>query len=60
MYIYMLYIAAMIHTFDGAHIGIVSAENDTLLAITPTQNVTIGTVSATAGESVNFTLHAQG
>ena len=65
------YIAAMIHTLDKGNlgagktdihalIGIVSAEDDTLLTITPTQNVTIGTVSATAGESVNFTLHAQG
>ena len=61
------YIAAMIHTVDRiivdevtdihALIGIVSAEDDTLLTITPIQNVTIGTVSATAGESVNFTLH---
>ena len=62
------YIAAMIHTLDKGNlgagntdihalIGIVSAEDDTLLTITPTQNVTIGTVSATAGESVNFTLH---
>ena len=62
------YIAAMIHTLDGVNIdigyrdihaliGIVSPEDDTLLTVTPTQNVTIGTVSATAGESVNFTLH---
>ena len=62
------YIAAMIHTLDGAifdtgyrgfHalVGIVSAEDDTLLTITPTQNVTIGTELATAGESVVVTLH---
>ena len=40
-----------------AHVGIVSAENDTLLTITPTQNVTIGTDSVEASESVLVTLH---
>ena len=61
------YIAAMIHTLDNSifygnyeeiHslIGIVSAERDTLLTITPTQNVTIGTESVKAGESVLVTL----
>ena len=62
------YIAAMIHTLDEggfgagrtdihALIGIVSAEDDTLLTITPTQNVTIGTEPAKAGESVAAILH---
>ena len=62
------YIAAMIHTLDGGYsvlgyidyhalIGIVSAEDDTLLTITPTHNVTIGTEPAKAGESVVVTLH---
>ena len=55
------YIAAMIHTLYGsnyhAHVGIVAAGNDTLLTITPTQNVTIGTESVQAGESVLVTLH---
>ena len=62
------YIAAMIHTVDrldfhGSHtvhslVGIVSATNDTFLTITPTQNVTIGTESVKAGDSVNVTLHS--
>ena len=53
------YIAAMIHTLNNfhAHIGIVSAENDTLLTVTPTQNVSIGTESVQAGESVLVALH---
>ena len=62
------YIAAMMHTLDGGTfngtfedihslIGIVSMENDTLLTITPTQNVTIGTESVQAGESILVTLH---
>ena len=64
------YIAAMIHTVDNevlvpraravdihALIGIVSGEDDTFLTITPNQNVTIGTESVEAGESVLVTLH---
>ena len=62
------YIAAMFHTHDSAYlydgyemihslVGVVSAENDTLLTITPTQNVIIGTESVQAGESVLVTLH---
>ena len=62
------YIAAMIHTLDNSTfygnyayihslIGMVSTESDTLLTITPTQNVTIGTESVQAGESVLVTLH---
>ena len=62
------YIAAMIHTLDNSTffnkyedihslIGMVSMESDTLLTITPTQNVTIGTESVEAGESVLVTLH---
>ena len=59
------YIAAMIHTVDtisngqvNIHslVGIVSVENDTMLTITPTQNVTIGTESVEAGGSINVTL----
>ena len=62
------YIAAMIHTIDSGFlgagltdihslIGIVSTENDTLLTITPTRNVTIGTESVGAGDSIDVTLH---
>ena len=62
------YIAAMIHTLDNSTfydnyvdihslIGIVSAERDTLLTITPNQDVIIGTESVEAGESVLVTLH---
>ena len=62
------YIAAMIHTIDSGYlgagltdihslIGIVSTENDTLLTITPTRNVTIGTESVGAGDSIDVTLH---
>ena len=62
------YIAAMIHTLDQgdfgsgvvplhALIGIVSTEDDTLLTITPTRNVTIGTESVRDGASVTATLH---
>ena len=62
------YIAAMIHTLSGlthdsgvldvhSLVGIVSVANDTLLTITPTQNVTFGTESVEAGESVPVTLH---
>ena len=62
------YIAAMIHTLDNSTfygnyeeihslIGIISAEMDTLLTITPTQDVTIGTESVEAGETVLVTLH---
>ena len=40
-----------------ALVGIVSAENDTLLTITPYHNVTIGTESVKAGESMDVTLH---
>ena len=61
------YIAAMIHTLDSgslsgtavdihALVGIVSGEDDTFLTITPNQNVTIGTESVKAGESVLVTL----
>ena len=61
------YIAAMIHTLDNAilfgepvdiHalVGIVSGEDDTFLTITPTHNVTIGTQTVEAGESVLVTL----
>ena len=53
------YIAATYHTYSSyyAHVGIVSLENDTLLTITPTQSVTIGTESVEAGESVLIALH---
>ena len=62
------YIAALIHTLDRAYlsggysdihalVGIVSTENDTLLTITPTRDVTIGTESVQAGRSVLVTLH---
>ena len=66
------YIAAMIHTLNRqvlsgyseagvkdihSLVGIVSAENDTLLKITPSRNVTIGTESVKAGDSINVTLH---
>ena len=60
------YIAAMIHTLDTINdeevdihslVGIVSAENDTMLTITPTQNVTIGRETVEAGNSINVTLH---
>ena len=61
------YIAAMIHTLDtishggeevDTHslVGIVSVENDTMLTITPTQNVTIGTETVEAGNSIDVTL----
>ena len=58
------YIAAMIHTLDtiqygvDAHslVGIVSVENDTMLTITPTHNVTIGTETVEAGNSIDVTL----
>ena len=61
------YIAAMMHSggkldlgnglFDiHSLVGIVSAENDTLLTITPTHNVSIGTESVEAGDSINVTL----
>ena len=61
------YIAAMIHTLDTiSHggeeadihslVGIVSVENDTMLTITPTQNVTIGTETVEAGNSIDVTL----
>ena len=61
------YIAAMIHTLDSgtlsgtavdiyALVGIVSGENDTFLKITPTQNVTIGSETVEAGDSINVTL----
>ena len=61
------YIAAMIHTLDSgtlsgtkvdiyALVGIVSGEDDTFLTITSPQNVTIGTESVKAGESVLVTL----
>ena len=65
------YIAVMFHTLDESRfsfskgnivdirslVGIVSTENDTLLTITPTQNVTIDTELVTTGESINVTLH---
>ena len=62
------YIAAMIHTVDRGYfgagitdihavIGIVSAEDDTLLKIRPTRNVTIGTELIKAGESIDVRLH---
>ena len=62
------YLAAMIHTLDGgtfngmfedihSFVGIVSTENDTLLTITPTRDVTIGTESVQAGNSIVITLH---
>ena len=61
------YIAAMIHTLDrglfGKYkdihslVGIVSTGNDTLLTITPTQNVNISTESVEAGGSIVITLH---
>ena len=62
------YIAAMIHTLDRgsfgagttdiyAVIGIVSAENNTLLNIRPTGDVTIGTELIKAGESIDVALH---
>ena len=63
------YIAAMVHTLAGgtfntgetayihALVGIVSMENDTLLTITPTHDVNIGTESVAAGESIDVTLH---
>ena len=63
------YIAEMIHTVDSAVVvpearevdihallGKISREDDTFLTITPTQNVTIGTESVEAGESVLVTL----
>ena len=63
------YFAVMIHTLDSGYlkvtdgmvdihalVGIVSAKSDTLLTITPTQNVTIGTESVQAGESIDVTL----
>ena len=63
------YIAAMIHTLNNvvlvagaqaedihALVGIVSVEDDTLLTITPNQDVTIGTQLVEAGESVLVTL----
>ena len=59
------YIAAMIHTVDTIRngqvdihslVGIVSVENDTMLTITPTHNVTIGTETVAAGDSINVTL----
>ena len=62
------YIAAMFHSgsvlslgngLADIHslVGIVSVENDTLLTITPTQNVTIGTDFVEAGNSIDVTLH---
>jgi len=62
------YIAAMIHTLDTiSHggevadihslVGIVSVENDSVLTITPTHNVTIGTETVEAGSSIDVTLH---
>ena len=62
------YIAAMIHTLDSATftesredvhslVGIVSTENDTLLSITPTGDVSIGTESVKPGETILVTLH---
>ena len=60
------YIAAMIHTLDTIRngqvdihslVGIVSVENDTMLTITPTQNVIIGTETVEAGNSIDVTLH---
>ena len=62
------YIAAMIHTVDRGYfdagitdihavIGIVSAEDDTLLNIRPTRDVTIGTELIKAGESIDVILH---
>ena len=64
------YIAAMIHTLDTlsfdagttesdiyAVVGIVSAENNTLLNIRPTRDVTIGTELIKAGESIDVALH---
>ena len=59
------YIAAMIHTVDTIRngqvdihslVGIVSVENDTMLTITPTHNVNIGTETVEAGDSINVTL----
>ena len=61
------YIAAMMHSGDRLDlgnglfdihslVGIVSAENDTLLTITPTQNVSIGTETVEAGNSIDITL----
>ena len=58
------YIAAMIHTLDTINhgvdihslVGIVSVENDTMLTITPTHNVTIGAETVAAGDSINVTL----
>ena len=62
------YIATMIHTLDRGSfngesedvhslVGIVSTRNDTLLTITPTQNVNISTESVEAGGSIVITLH---
>ena len=59
------YIAAMIHTQNSSEdgrpihslVGIVSVENDTLLTITPTHDMTIGGESVEAGDSINVTLH---
>ena len=62
------YIAAMIHTLDTVSyqgekadihslVGIVSVENDTMLTITPTHNVTIGRETVEAGNSIDVTLH---
>ena len=62
------YIAAMIHTLDGGNfngtfqdihslVGVVSTEDNTLLTITPTQNVTIGNDIVEAGDSIAITLH---
>ena len=42
-----------IHSF----VGIVSTETDTLLTIIPTRDVTIGTESVQAGDSIVMTLH---
>ena len=61
------YVAAMIHTVDTISyeggevdihslVGIVSVENDTVLTITPTHNVTIGTETVEAGNSIDVTL----
>ena len=59
------YIAAMIHTRNitghgrkiHSLVGIVSVENDTLITITPTHDITIGGESVEAGDSIDFTLH---
>ena len=59
------YIAAMIHTLDTirngqvdihSFVGIVSVENDTMLTITPTHNVTIDTETVEAGNSIDVIL----